>query len=214
MRTWIAQTHARTDFGIDACSRDRSAAPPLYAQSQPERGALATILDLAQPTATGRREAEFDCALLKREPSLRSVIRKSHDQCSDGPNISSRVQIRLAITDGSEGISHHPNMASPERGDWYLQEWFETMGMIQRDLVTKLDYPPATANALWHGVQRYRRDHIQDVSALLNIKPFELLMSPEEAMSLRRLRSAIAEVAKTEPTAEGTERAQKTGTAG
>lgn len=86
------------------------------------------------------------------------------------------------------------------RGDWYLQEWFASLGMIQRDLVTKLDYPPATANALWHGVQRYRRDHIADVSALLNIEPWELLMHPDEAMALRRLRSAIAEVAKPVPT--------------
>lgn len=87
-------------------------------------------------------------------------------------------------------------MADTDTSDWYLREWFATAGLIQRDLVTKLDYPPATANALWHGVQRYRRDHIRDVSALLNIEPWELLMHPDEAMALRRLRSVIAEVAK------------------
>lgn len=99
-------------------------------------------------------------------------------------------------------------MAAPERGDWYLREWFATLGKIQRDLVTQLDYPPATANALWHGVQRYRRDHIQDISALLNVQPYELLMPPEEAMALRRLRSAIAEVASSpmsDPTVETVE---------
>ena len=121
----------------------------------------------------------------------------------------------MGITDDRTRISHHPNMAAPERGDWYLQEWFTTLGLIQRDLVTKLDYPPATANALWHGVQRYRRDHIQDVSALLQIQPYELLMAPEEAMALRRLRSAIAEVAKAEPAAEiSAPSGRRTGTEG
>lgn len=90
-------------------------------------------------------------------------------------------------------------MAESAQSDWYLREWFATAGLKQRDLVTKLDYPPATANALWHGVQRYRRDHIRDVSSLLNIEPWELLMHPDEAMALRRLRSVIAEVAKPEP---------------
>lgn len=93
-------------------------------------------------------------------------------------------------------------MAPTETHDWYLREWFATMGMKQRDLVTKLDYQPALAHALWHSVQRYRRDHIEQISALLNIQPYELLMPPEEAMAMRRLKSAIAEVARVEPAAE------------
>lgn len=109
-------------------------------------------------------------------------------------------------------------MAVPDMPDWYLREWFATMGLKQRDLVTKLDYQPAAAHALWHSVQRYRRDHIADISALLNIQPYELLMPPEEAMALRRLRSAIAEVAAAPPKVEDlspTETpARKTGTNG
>lgn len=90
-------------------------------------------------------------------------------------------------------------MAAPTAHDWYLRDWFATMGLKQRDLVTKLDYQPAAAHALWHSVQRYRKDHVEEIAALLNIQPYELLMPPEEAMALRRLRSAIAEVAKGEP---------------
>lgn len=109
-------------------------------------------------------------------------------------------------------------MAAAATHDWYLREWFETLGMIQRDMVTKLDYPPATANALWHGVQRYRRDHVEEISTLLNIKPYELLMHPEHAMRIRRLEAAIAEVVAPVPAAEpetpqeGTRR--RTGTTG
>lgn len=108
-------------------------------------------------------------------------------------------------------------MAAPEYGDWYLREWFASLGKIQRDLVTQLDYPPATANALWHGVQRYRRDHIQQISQFLNIRPYELLMHPDEAMALRRLKSAIAEVQRSDtPSGEGdvTTPIGRTGTGG
>lgn len=89
-------------------------------------------------------------------------------------------------------------MAPPATHDWYLREWFATMGLKQRDLVTKLDYQTQTAFNLWHSIQPYRRDHVEAISALLNIQPFELLMPPAEAMALRRLRATIAEVAKAE----------------
>ena len=106
-------------------------------------------------------------------------------------------------------------MAGPTAHDWYLREWFATAGMKQRDLVTKLDYQPAAAHALWHSVQRYRRDHVEEIAALLNIAPYELLMPPEEAMALRRLRSAIAEVTKSEPVpADAVAEPNRTGTAG
>lgn len=90
-------------------------------------------------------------------------------------------------------------MAAPASHDWYLREWFATQGLKQRDMVTKLDYQSTLAFRLWHGIQPYRRDNIEDIAALLNIKPHELLMPPEEAMKLRRLQSAIAEVTAPEP---------------
>ncbi|HEY1071483.1 MAG TPA: helix-turn-helix transcriptional regulator [Brevundimonas sp.] len=94
--------------------------------------------------------------------------------------------------------SHHVNMEQPDGPDWYLHEWFATAGLKQHDLVTKLDYPKNTANRLWHGLQPFRRDHIQAISELLNIRPHELLMHPEEAMRIRRLEAAVREVAKEE----------------
>lgn len=107
-------------------------------------------------------------------------------------------------------------MAAATAHDWYLRDWFATVGMKQRDLVTKLDYQPAQAHRLWHSLQPYRRDHVEEISALLNIQPYELLMPPEEAMALRRLKSAIAEVAKTEPAAPAVEEPHppRTGTRG
>lgn len=107
-------------------------------------------------------------------------------------------------------------MRSAGQHDWYLREWFGTAGLKQHALVTQLDYPKNTAFKLWHGIQAYRRDNVEDISALLNIQPYELLMPPEEAMALRRLRSVIAEVAKTEPAdqPEDVEIKPRTGTRG
>lgn len=94
--------------------------------------------------------------------------------------------------------SHYVNMEQPAGPDWFLHEWFATAGLKQHDLVTKLDYGKNTASRLWHGLQPFRRDHVQDISALLNIKPYELLMHPEEAFKLRRLEAALKEVAREE----------------
>lgn len=96
---------------------------------------------------------------------------------------------------------------------WYLQEWFAATGMVQYDLVTKLDYNNATAFKLWHGLQPARADHIRDISALLNIEPFELLMHPDEAMRMRRMRQTISEIAKEDPV-ERPVPAPRTGTRG
>ena len=107
-------------------------------------------------------------------------------------------------------------MAKSQGHDWYLREWFATMGLKQRDLVTKLDYQPSAAHAFWHSIQRYRRDHIEDISALLNIAPHELLMHPDEAMRIRRLQAVIAEVAPApaDPVAKPAEPRERTGTDG
>lgn len=114
-----------------------------------------------------------------------------------------------------EAVSHHVEMAAPAHPGWFIQEWFASVGLKQFDLVTKLDYPRNTAFKLWHGLQEYRRQHVEDVAALLNIQPYELLMPPEEAMALRRLRSAIAEVAKSDPApAEAETPTPRTGTTG
>lgn len=108
-------------------------------------------------------------------------------------------------------------MAAPLTHDWFLREWFAYFSMKQRDLVTKLDYQPAQAHRLWHSLQPYRRDNVEEIADLLKIAPFELLMRPEEAMAMRRLRSAISEVALAEPARvlpeEGVE-VSKTGTTG
>lgn len=45
------------------------------------------------------------------------------------------------------------------------------------------------------GEQQYTRDAVNEVSAYLNLRPYELLMHPDEAMRLRRLREDAIRIA-------------------
>ena len=118
------------------------------------------------------------------------------------------------LTDSYQGFSHHLNMAAPERPLWYLQEWFATQQRIQRDLITKLDWLPAKANKVGHGAQIAKLDEVAEIADLLQIAPWELLMPPEEAMKLRRIRSVLAEVVKPDVVASEQDGSPRTGTRG
>lgn len=72
--------------------------------------------------------------------------------------------------------------------DWHLKEWLAATNTTQADLVRLTDYPKAKVSDLVNGKQRYNRDILNDVAHALNIKPHELLMHPEDAMGLRRMR--------------------------
>jgi len=76
--------------------------------------------------------------------------------------------------------------------DWYLKEWLAATNTSQADLVRLTDYPKAKVSDLVNGKQRYNRDILNDVAHALNIRPHELLMHPDDAMALRRMR-ALAE---------------------
>lgn len=86
-------------------------------------------------------------------------------------------------------------MAAPEH-DWYLHAWFDALGKIQNDLHTELKIPKNSMNRLWHGEQRYRKDHINLISDWLHIQPYELLMHPKDAFRIRRLEATVQEEAR------------------
>jgi len=50
----------------------------------------------------------------------------------------------------------------------------------------------ARANYVFHSKQPYRRDLVNEIAKWLGIRPFELLLPPNEAMALRRLRESAA----------------------
>lgn len=94
--------------------------------------------------------------------------------------------------DRRDRVSHNLSMARTPDYDWYLREWMQLYGKLQFSLVTELGWQRGTANKVWHGKQPYKREMVNEVAAWLNIKPYELLMHPEDAMAIRRTREAAA----------------------
>ncbi len=87
-------------------------------------------------------------------------------------------------------------MEEQPEADWHLQEWAKFRGKKQADLVNDLGWQKNAAFRLWHGHQPYRRDFVNAVARWLEIEPYELLMKPDDALGLRRLRQAAMDIAK------------------
>lgn len=103
------------------------------------------------------------------------------------------------------------------RHTWYLREWMEQADPPKKQvsLEKELGWSRGKANAVWHG-QQYTQDLIEDVAPWLNIRPFELLLHPEVAMAIRRVREDAARIVSDAP-ASATPEAQprsRTGTDG
>ena len=81
------------------------------------------------------------------------------------------------------------------RHHWYLAEWAAALGRTQSDAVRELGWNKSSASHLWNGKQRYSQDYVDEVSIWLNIRPYELLMPPDLAMAIRRLREAAPRLA-------------------
>ncbi len=90
--------------------------------------------------------------------------------------------------DAMGGAWYAGRMANP-RHDWYLKEWLATLGRKQADLVRDLDWNKAKVSLTASGKQPYSREDVNEIADYLAIKPYELLMHPEDAMRLRRLKA-------------------------
>jgi len=90
-------------------------------------------------------------------------------------------------------------MALAIRHDWFLKEWLATLDMRQARLCEVTGWDKRKASDLVGCKQRYNRDAVNEAAAALNISPFELLLSPADAMAFRRLRETALAIA-AEPT--------------
>jgi len=89
-------------------------------------------------------------------------------------------------------------MAAP-RHDWYLKEWLRSLGKKQADLVRDLDMNKAKVSLTAAGKQPYTRDDVNEIAYYLNLRPYELLMHPDDAMRLRRIREDMIRLAHENP---------------
>lgn len=95
---------------------------------------------------------------------------------------------RFAYTEG---------MAAPHH-DWFLKEWLRYYGKKQADMVRDLDWNKAKVSLTASGKQPYDREAVNEAAAYLNLQPYELLMHPDDAMALRRLKRDAARIAATQ----------------
>lgn len=79
---------------------------------------------------------------------------------------------------------------------WFAQQWLKTLEKSQADACRALGWSKATASDLISGKQRYNQDAVEGLAAFLSISPYELLLHPEDAMSLRQLRHSAAQIAR------------------
>lgn len=72
----------------------------------------------------------------------------------------------------------------------------------QADIMKATDYSKATMSDLANGKQRFNRDILNEVARALNVRPYELLMHPDEAMAIRRVRESAVKIAAEGPPTE------------
>lgn len=85
-------------------------------------------------------------------------------------------------------------MGAP-RHDWFLKEWLGATHKKQADIVRDLDWNKAKVSLMLRGLQPYTREEINELADYLNIRPHELLMHPDDAHAIRRLRSEMIRLA-------------------
>lgn len=98
--------------------------------------------------------------------------------------------------------------------NWYLRDWMKALSVRQADLVDRTEYGKTTISFLVNDQQDYNPEIIRDLSAALNIAPFELLMHPHDAMGLRQLRKDALQVVKSSEALDRAVEAERTGTDG
>lgn len=85
-------------------------------------------------------------------------------------------------------------MATP-RWDIFLKEWLRALHKVQADVVKDLDWNKAKVSLIANGKQPYMRDDINQLAEYLNLRPYELLMHPDDAFAIRRLRADMIRLA-------------------
>ena len=89
--------------------------------------------------------------------------------------------------------------------DWYLADWMATLELSQAALCRATGFPKAKMSELVNGVSRYNRDVVNTLAQAMHIRPYELLMHPDDANAIRRMReTAVTLAAESSPNPEAT----------
>jgi transcriptional regulator with XRE-family HTH domain len=90
----------------------------------------------------------------------------------------------------------------PNQVNWYLKEWMDLLKVNQAEMIRRTDWSKATMSQLYNNKQDYSPKIINAASQALNLATYELLIPPETAMALRRLRADALRVVEDAETLE------------
>lgn len=96
-------------------------------------------------------------------------------------------------------VGWYPSRMAEPRHDWYFNEWLAYFDKSQADVSSALEWNKSKASLFSSGKQRYHRDDVNGLAALLHLEPFELLMPPDRAMAFRAFRASAETVVKEAP---------------
>jgi transcriptional regulator with XRE-family HTH domain len=71
----------------------------------------------------------------------------------------------------------------------------DMLGVKQADMCRRTGWSKASASQLYNGIQDYSPNIVEAAAIALNVAEYELLMQPERAMAIRRLRESAISIA-------------------
>lgn len=107
-------------------------------------------------------------------------------------NFDANDFVRTERNDFASTVSHNRNMARrgvPTQINWFLKEWMDHLEVNQAEMIRRTSWSKASASQLYNNKQDYSPKLVNEAALALNVAPYELLMKPEAAMALRRLRA-------------------------
>lgn len=124
----------------------------------------------------------------------KSVVVGVMTVCSHITNIMASIKVRTMHNDGFARSRYDRRMA--RRGvpkdtvHWFIREWMDTLGVKQAEMCRRTGWSKASASQIYNGLQDYSPPIVRQAAIALNVADYELLMKPEEAMAIRRLRAS------------------------
>jgi transcriptional regulator with XRE-family HTH domain len=79
--------------------------------------------------------------------------------------------------------------------NWHLSEWMAYFGLRQVDLMDRTGWSKTATSLIVNGKQDFNARILQEVSDALNIAIYELFLTPDSAMALRRQRADSVRIA-------------------
>jgi transcriptional regulator with XRE-family HTH domain len=105
-----------------------------------------------------------------------------------------QAQSLASRNDFGDGGAYHTSMAKPG-WDIFLKQWLKALEKTQQDVADGLEWNKAKVSLIANGKQPYSRDDVNQLAEFLNLRPHELLMHPDDAFAIRRLKAEMIRLA-------------------